>query len=54
MAVGLMAAVRSGYLLAQTAHDVRPMEIAVDLAFEHLASYLSGTPGAPATTAAPR
>jgi AcrR family transcriptional regulator len=41
LAVGLMAAVQGGYLLANTAHDVRPMEIAVDLALEHLESYLA-------------
>ncbi len=36
LAVGLMAAVQGGYLLASTAHDVRPMEIAIDLALDHL------------------
>jgi AcrR family transcriptional regulator len=41
LAVGLMAAVQGGYLLANTAHDVRPMEIAIDLALEHLKSYLA-------------
>jgi TetR/AcrR family transcriptional repressor of nem operon len=40
LAVGLMAALQGGYLLATTAHDVRPMEISVDLALEHLKSYL--------------
>jgi TetR/AcrR family transcriptional repressor of nem operon len=42
LAVGLMAALQGGYLLASTAHDVRPMEIALDLALEHLKSYLTG------------
>jgi TetR/AcrR family transcriptional repressor of nem operon len=41
LAVGLMAALQGGYLLANTAHDVRPMEIALDLALEHLTSYLT-------------
>lgn len=41
LAVGLMAALQGGYLLANTAHDVRPMEIALDLALEHLESYLT-------------
>lgn len=44
LAVGLMAALQGGYLLANTAHDVRPMEIAIDLALEHLKSYLSEAP----------
>ena len=43
LAVGLMAALQGGYLLANTAHDVRPMEIALDLALEHLTSYLTGS-----------
>ena len=42
LAVGLMAALQGGYLLASTAHDVRPMEIALDLALEHVKSYLTG------------
>jgi TetR/AcrR family transcriptional regulator, transcriptional repressor for nem operon len=41
LAVGLMAAVQGGYLLANTAHDVGPMEISIDLALEHLKSYLN-------------
>jgi hypothetical protein len=40
LAVGLMAALQGGYLLANTAHDVKPMEVAIDLALEHLRSYL--------------
>jgi hypothetical protein len=36
-----MAVVKGGYLLANTAHDVRPMEISIDLALEHLRSYLA-------------
>src|ERR1700761_797456 len=41
LAIGLMAAVQGGYLLANTAHDIKPMEIAIDLALEHLKSYLA-------------
>jgi|ERR1700722_96009 len=41
LAIGLMAALQGGYLLANTAHDVRPMEIALDLVLEHLKSYLT-------------
>jgi hypothetical protein len=41
LAVGLMAALQGGYLLANTAHDVRPMEVALDMALEHLKSYLT-------------
>lgn len=40
-AVALMAAVQGGYLLASAAHDIRPMEIALDLALAHLKSYLT-------------
>ena len=41
LATGLMAALQGGYLLSSTAHDVRPMEIAMDQALEHLKSYLT-------------
>jgi TetR/AcrR family transcriptional repressor of nem operon len=42
LAVGLMAALQGGYLLASTARDVRPMEIALDLALDNVKSYLTG------------
>jgi AcrR family transcriptional regulator len=42
LAIGLMAALEGGYLLANTAHNVQPMEIALDLALEHVKSYLTG------------
>jgi TetR/AcrR family transcriptional regulator, transcriptional repressor for nem operon len=45
LAIGLMAALQGGYLLANTAHDVRPMEIALDQALEHLRSYLTEPEG---------
>jgi AcrR family transcriptional regulator len=44
LAIGIMAALQGGYLLANTAHDVRPMEIGLDLALEHLSSYLTEPP----------
>src|ERR1700744_516039 len=40
LATGLMAALQGGYLLARTAHNCRPMEIALDLALDHVRSYL--------------
>jgi TetR/AcrR family transcriptional regulator, transcriptional repressor for nem operon len=40
LAVGLMAALQGGYLLASTARDVRPMEIALDLALDQVKSYV--------------
>jgi TetR/AcrR family transcriptional regulator, transcriptional repressor for nem operon len=45
LAVGLMAALQGGYLLASTARDVRPMEIALDLALDHVRSYLTEPAG---------
>ena len=42
LATGLMAALQGGYLLAETAHDVRPMEIALDMALDHVRSLLTG------------
>lgn len=42
LAAGLMAALQGGYLLAQTEHDVRPMEVALDMALDHVKSYLTG------------
>jgi TetR/AcrR family transcriptional repressor of nem operon len=39
LAIGLMAALQGGYLLASTARDIRPMEIALDLALEYVKSY---------------
>ncbi|MGC4847262.1 TetR/AcrR family transcriptional regulator [Micromonospora sp. DT15] len=40
LATGLMAALQGGYLLANAAHDVAPMEVAVDMALEHIRSFL--------------
>ncbi|MFD6446047.1 hypothetical protein ACFWEJ_13185 [Promicromonospora sp. NPDC060204] len=38
LAVGFLASLQGGYLLAQTARDVEPMAIAVDVAIAHLES----------------
>jgi hypothetical protein len=35
-----MAALQGGYLLARTAHNCRPMEIALDLALAQVRTYL--------------
>ena len=39
LATGLMAALQGGYLLAQTAQDVKPMRIALDMAIAHVRTY---------------
>jgi AcrR family transcriptional regulator len=39
LAVGVMAALQGGYLLAQTAHDTTRMEIALDMALDHVRGY---------------
>ncbi|MFJ9729511.1 TetR/AcrR family transcriptional regulator [Streptomyces sp. NPDC101209] len=39
LATGLMAALQGGYLLAQTAQDVEPMRIALDMAIAHVKTY---------------
>lgn len=41
LAVGLMAAVQGGYLLAEAAHDIGPMEVAVDMALAHIRTFLA-------------
>ena len=41
LAIGLMGALQGGYLLAQAAHDVAPMEIALDMALDHVRTFLS-------------
>ena len=42
LSVGLMAALQGGYLLAEAAHDVTPMETALDMALDHIRSFLVG------------
>jgi len=34
-----MAAIQGGYLLAQTAHDSAPMEVAITMALDHVRAY---------------
>ena len=41
LATGLMAALQGGYLLAETAHDITPMEVALDMALDHVRSFLA-------------
>lgn len=41
LATGLMAALQGGYLLAETTHDIKPMEIALDMALDHVKSFLT-------------
>ncbi|MEU4475573.1 TetR/AcrR family transcriptional regulator [Micromonospora sp. NPDC023888] len=47
LATGLMAALQGGYLLANAAHDVAPMEVALDMALEHIKSFLVEPSGEP-------
>jgi TetR/AcrR family transcriptional repressor of nem operon len=39
LATGLLAAVEGGYLLSQTARDPRPMQMALNMAIGHVASF---------------
>lgn len=41
LATGLLASLQGGYLLAQTAGDVRPMEVALDVSLAHIRSLLT-------------
>ncbi|MFI5694685.1 TetR/AcrR family transcriptional regulator [Kribbella sp. NPDC051586] len=41
LAIGLMAALQGGYLLAETHHDIKPMETALDMALDHIRSSLT-------------
>ena len=41
LAVGLMAALQGGYLLAEASRDVEPMETALDMALNHIRSFLT-------------
>ena len=50
LAIGLMAALQGGYLLAQADHDVAPMATALDMALDHIESLTSR----PTKTAKPR
>jgi TetR/AcrR family transcriptional repressor of nem operon len=50
LATGLMAALQGGYLLAQTAHDTKPMEVALDMALGQIKAHMAedGDPVEPA------
>lgn len=41
LATGLMAALQGGHLLAKTAQDITPMEVALDIALDHVRSFLT-------------
>lgn len=42
LAIGLMAALQGGYMLAQTARDVTPMATSIDMALAHVESLSAG------------
>lgn len=42
LGTGLLAALQGGYLLAQSAHDPKPMGIALDMALDHIDSFATG------------
>jgi TetR/AcrR family transcriptional regulator, transcriptional repressor for nem operon len=50
LATGLMAALQGGYLFAQTAHDTKPMEVALDMALGQIKAHVAedGDPVEPA------
>jgi AcrR family transcriptional regulator len=50
LATGIMASLQGGYLLAQTAHDVTPMKIALDMALDHVRAYATEQTTRPADT----
>ena len=41
LATGLMAALQGGYLLSQAAHNASPMQVSLDMALEHIRSYVT-------------
>jgi AcrR family transcriptional regulator len=44
LATGLLAAVQGGYLLAQARHDPESMRISLDMAVDHIRSYVGASP----------
>ena len=44
LANGLLAALQGGYLLAQTARDVSPMRVALDMAIAHVRTFAAEAP----------
>jgi TetR/AcrR family transcriptional repressor of nem operon len=47
LAFALLSAVEGGLLLAKTTHSSRPLEIALDMAIDHVARHMTAWPGAP-------
>jgi AcrR family transcriptional regulator len=45
LACALLSAVEGGLLLAKTTHSSRPLEIALDMAIEHVARHMTASPG---------
>jgi len=47
LAVALLSAVQGGLLLAKTGQSSRPLEIALDMAIDHVARHVTARPGTP-------
>src|ERR1700686_1537356 len=47
LALALLSAVEGGLLLAKTAQSSRPLEIALDMAIDHVARHVTARPGTP-------
>ncbi len=47
LALALLSAVEGGLLLAKTTHSNRPLEIALDMAIDHVARHVTKRPGTP-------
>ncbi len=47
LSLALLSAVEGGLLLAKTAQSSRPLEIALDMAIDHVARHVTARPGAP-------
>ena len=41
LALALLSAVEGGFLLAKTTHSSRPLEIAIDMAIDHVARHVN-------------
>ena len=41
LALALLSAVQGGLLLAKTSHSGRPLEIAIDMAIDHVAKHVN-------------
>lgn len=42
LALALLSAVQGGYLLAKTTHSSRPLEVAIDMAIDHVSRHVKG------------